>query len=109
MTFKLVQSDTSSAIQSTITRMDTGEAVPLDGGEVVELKVRVRNATPVEFTLTGFGTPSELAAGIVTFSFGDNLIDLTPGYYEGEIQLTYVGGAIESVYEILIFQVREDF
>ena len=31
------------------------------------------------------------------------------GYYEGEIEVTYLSGVIETLYEILEFYLRDDF
>lgn len=108
MTYYLVQSDTAAAIKGPITSNYTGLPIPLTN-ETIVLKFKARNTTTILFTLTGTGTPTELAEGIVTFSFGNNLVDLPAGFYDGEIEITYQGGSIESVYEVLKFQVREDF
>jgi hypothetical protein len=33
----------------------------------------------------------------------------TPGDYEGEIEITFTDGQIQTVYDVLKFRVREDF
>jgi hypothetical protein len=100
----LVQSDTGAQVRATITRNDTGLIEPLTGS--IALKFRARGGTTL-FTLQGTGT--HLSEGIAVFIFGSNLIELTPGYYEGEIEVTHSTGDIESVYELIYFKVREDF
>jgi hypothetical protein len=104
----LVQADTGSQMRATLTRNDTGEAVPLTDCTVV-LKVRERGPKVVLFSVFGQElTAGDYLLGIVTFAFASNLDELD-GYYDGEIEVTYPGGAVESVYEIVRFQIRKDF
>jgi hypothetical protein len=104
----LTQSDTASQITAELTRHDTGAEVPLTG-HTVSLKFRKRGTNTVLFTVIGTGSAGDLAEGKVNFDFADNLVDLDPGFYEGEIEITYSDATVESVYEIIKFQVREDF
>jgi len=45
----------------------------------------------------------------VLFSFGATDLDLDSGYYEGEIEITYPSGTVETIYELLNFKLRADF
>ena len=104
----LVQSDTGSQMRATLTRNDTGEPVPLTDC-TIRLKVRQRGTTTVLFTIVGQELNlGDFLIGVVTFAFESNL-DNVFGYYDGEIEVTYPGGAVESVYEVIKFQVRKDF
>lgn len=103
----LVQDDTAAMFRATLTRHDTGEAIDITNDTVV-LKIRKKGTTTVLFTITGYGTAEELAAGIVVFDFSTNL-GIDPGWYEGEIEITYQSTKVESVYELVYFHVREDF
>jgi hypothetical protein len=107
MTHYLVTDDTNTSVKLSLVRQDTGLPVDCSTSTVV-LKFRKRGTKIILFNLTG-----EIAAGSptneITFSFANNLINLAPGLYEGEIEVTDNTSNIESVYEVLKFQVREDF
>lgn len=107
MTYYLVRNDTGSQIRAVLTRQDTGEVVPVSNASVL-LKFRAKNTTITLFSVSGIGSVEDLDLGVVTFPLGNNL-DLTPGMYEGEIEVTYNSGEVESVFELLNFKIREDF
>jgi hypothetical protein len=46
--------------------------------------------------------------GEVTFNFPGSTLDVEPGLYEGEVEIDF-GGEIQTVYEILKFNVRDQF
>lgn len=104
----LVADDTGSQMKATLTRHDTGEVIPLTDCSIL-LKIRERGTTAVLFTVSGQElVAGEYLLGVVTFAFSTNLDNLS-GYYEGEIEVTYPGGATETVYELVRFQIRRDF
>lgn len=107
-TINLVQGDTGPQIKITCTREDSGETIDMSGG-TVRLKVRKRGASTLAFTLTALDVGTNLADGIAIFAFGENDLDVAPGYYEGEIEITLSDSTVETVYETLEFFVREDF
>mgnify|MGYP001546091452 CR=1 FL=1 len=107
-TINLVQGDTGPQIKVTLTREDTGEVIDASGG-TVRLKVRKRGASTLAFTLTALDVGQNLEEGIAIFAFSDGDLDLDPGYYEGEIEITLSDSTIETVYETLEFFIREDF
>jgi hypothetical protein len=44
------------------------------------------------------------------FSFSDtDLVGLSAGYYEGEIEITYSTGLKETIFEVQNYQLRGDF
>ena len=103
---KLVQGDTLPVVTVTLTDGVTGVAVDLTGATVV-VKFRAAGTTPVLSTLAGtLVTP---VSGVFSFSFPSPTLDVNPGLYEGEVQVTFSGGGIQSAYDLLKFRVREDF
>lgn len=103
---RLVQSDTLPTVTVTLTDEFTGTAINLTGATVV-VKFRAANSPTTLSTLSG--TLVNASAGIFSFSFPSPALNVDPGLYEGEIQVTFSGGGIQSVYDALKFRVREDF
>ena len=102
----LVRGSSASKITATLTREDTGAPVVLDSASVV-LRVRKRGTKLVLVQVPGLVLdPDE---GTVVFIFKDALNTLTEGYFEGEIQVTHKDKSKEIVYELLSFQVRDNF
>lgn len=105
----LVKDDNGSQLECRITRDDTNIALNLTG-TTARLKFRKRKTTTLLFTLTSITTvPADLIAGQAVFQFSAANLDLAAGLYEGEIEVTFANGNIETVYEIINFQVRDDF
>jgi len=107
-TINLVQGDTGPQIKVTVTREDTGAAVDLTDA-TVRLKVRKRGASSLAFTLINVNASDTLADGVAVFAFAEGDLDVEPGNYEGEIEVTLVDESVETIYETLAFFVREDF
>jgi len=106
--YTLVKGDTATQIQATLTRHDDGTAVDCAGG-TVKMYFRKKGTTAVLSTLVAESFSERLQNGIALFSFDDNSLDVDAGVYEGEIEVKYVDGSVESVFEILNFRVRDDF
>jgi hypothetical protein len=105
---KLVQGDTRPAIVCTITDETTGDAVNITGATVV-LKFRPVGSTTLQATVTG--TVTSGSTGQVAFYPASTPAMLTgdAGDYEGEIEITFSDGQIQTVYDLLKFKIREDF
>ena len=124
---KLVQGDTKPQILCAITDDTTGNIIDISGS-TTRLKFRAEGTTNVLFTLTGYLQSGILDAngniilagsgqtyaiagsgGLVAFQFltGNLLID--PGYYEGEIEVTFSTGSVQTVYSPIKFNVRAQF
>ena len=105
---KLVQGDTRPAIVCTITDETTGSAVNITGATVV-LKFRPVGSTTLQATVTG--TVTSGSTGQVAFYPASTPAMLTgdAGDYEGEIEITFSDGQIQTVYDTLKFKIREDF
>ena len=108
-TIYLVQGDTGPQIKIGVTRDSTGVAVDVSGG-TARFKVRKKGTETILFTLTASDIGDNLANGTLYFSLdGGQLATITPGTYEGELELTFSDSIIETVYEKVDIVIREDF
>jgi hypothetical protein len=108
-TYYLVQGDDAPQIQVTLTRDETGAIIDLTNKTAV-FKFRKKGTELVLATLSDIASPSNNEAGIAIFQWGTTDLDISPGLYEGEIEITDDATARkETVYEKFEFQVREDF
>jgi hypothetical protein len=105
---KLVQGDTKPALVCNITDEITGNAIALTGATVL-LKFRAVGSADLTATVTGSVTDG--ANGQVAFypASAPEMLAGEAGDYEGEIQITFVDGTIQTVYDLLKFKLREDF
>ena len=105
---KLVQGDTRPALVCTVTDENTGDPINIVGC-TCRLKFREVGATTLKATLTG--TVTDGAAGEVTFYWASdpNSLSGEPGDYEGEIEIEFTDGQVQTVYDVLKFKLREDF
>ena len=118
-TIKLVTGDTEPVLTLTLKDSNTAasgqtldannsatwEAIDLTGA-TVKLRMRAVGSTTVKDTLTC--TISDATAGKVTTNFPTGTLD-TAGTFEGEIEITYSGGGIQTLQDLIKFQVRADF
>lgn len=105
---RLVQGDTRPALVITITDDTTGDPINL-AGSTPRLKFRAAGATALTATVTG--TVTNPATGECVFypSSAPEMLQGEPGDYEGEIEITFADGQIQTVYDLLKFKIREDF
>jgi hypothetical protein len=105
---KLVQNDTRPALVCTITDDTTGTVINLAGASAL-LKFRAVGSTDLQATVTG--TVTDGPNGVVAFypASAPAMLTGAAGEYEGEIQITFADGQIQSVYDLLKFKVRSDF
>jgi hypothetical protein len=105
---KLVQNDTRPALVCNITDDTTGEPVNIAGATVV---LKFRAAGSAELTATVAGSVTDGPNGQVVFypASAPEMLQGEPGDYEGEIEMTFSDGQIQTVYDTLRFKVREDF
>ena len=108
-TIYLVQGDTGPQIKIEVTREDSGDAIDVSGGSA-RLKCRKKGTDTLTFTLTSSDVGDNLAEGTLIFSLdGGQLDSVTPGNYEAEVELTLADSTVETVYEKLDIEIREDF
>lgn len=103
---KLVRGDTRPQLQLTLTNELNDEPIDLSDCTVL-MRFRQAGETQVLDTLTGNVTQPLL--GKVVFLWNLNTLDVEPGDYEGEIEITFPSLEVQTVYELLKFRVRQDF
>jgi hypothetical protein len=105
---RLVRGDTKPAIVCNLTDQNTGLAIAI-GGATVRLKFREAGAD--QLTATVVGVVTDGANGQVVFypSSAPEMLQNSAGDYEGEIEITFQDGTIQTVFDLLKFRVREDF
>jgi hypothetical protein len=104
----LVKDDIGTQIRATLTREHDGSVVDLSSATTV-LKFRKKGTTSVLSSLTSSATSGQKANGIAIFSFTAAALANAEGKYEGEIEVTFSDGTIETVFEVEEFYLREDF
>jgi hypothetical protein len=108
-TIFLVKDDNGSQVECIITRDNTGLPVDLTGA-TARLKFRKKRTTDVLFTLSNLTEDGiDLEQGQAIFEFTDANLDLDAGLYEGEVEVTFPNQNVETVFEVVNFQVRDDF
>jgi hypothetical protein len=105
---KLVQGDTKPALVCNITDEITGLPIVVTGATVL-LKFRAVGSDTLTATVTGSVTDG--VNGQVAFypASAPAMLLGEAGDYEGEIQITFSDGTIQTVYDLLKFKLREDF
>jgi hypothetical protein len=105
----LVKDDNGTQVECIVTRDNTGLPVDLTGATAL-LKFRRAGTSTILFTLTNISDDQvDLEAGQAVFQFSAANLDLPGGLYEAEVEVTFANSNIETVYEIIDFQVRADF
>jgi hypothetical protein len=106
---KLVKDDNRPYIRLTLTDGVDGTAINLaDGGTSVVVYFRAAGASTTLATLT-CTKPGGGADGVVQFNFPSTTLNVPEGNYEGEVEISFVGGDKQTVYDLLKFKVRNDF
>jgi len=110
MIYPIVQGDSAPQLEVTLTRDDDGSVVDLTQMLAGKIRFRAKGTKTLLFTMNGFNPFGTKDEGKVYFSFGQSdLATLSAGFYEGEIEITYTYGKKETCYEVINFQLREDF
>lgn len=123
---KIVKGDTRPQIKAVLKDADTGQVIDLTASTQVLLKFRRTGAAALTATLTGTlltglenddgsittTAPYNVAGygGRVVFNWGANdLANIEPGPYEGEIEITFTDGSKQTVFDVIKFKARDDF
>lgn len=117
---KLVAGDTRPSVY--VALYDMKSLAPLDLRTVdVSMSFRLDGAAEILATLPGMklagsvdlttGDVSDTgfdpgAGGRVVFDWPPGALDVDPGYYNGEIELNFSDGTLETVYDLVKFKVR---
>ncbi len=105
----LVRNDNGSQLECRLTRDDSDVPVDLTDA-VAKLRFRKKGTSNVIFTLNNITVaPVDLPQGQALFQFSSANLNLQPGLYEGEVEVTFNNSNIETVYETIDFKVRDDF
>ena len=75
-------------------------------GATVRLRIRELGSSTVKSTLTC--TVTDAANGKVATNFPTGTLD-TAGTFEGELEITFASGGIQTVYDLIKLKVRSDF
>lgn len=106
---KLVQGDTGPQVKVTLTRSDTGSAIDLTEASTCRMHFRKKNSDTVLFSLSNASDATNQGNGIAIFAFSGTQLDVSPGDYEGEVEIVFNDGSRETVYETIDFVLRADF
>ncbi len=106
-TYKLVQGDTAPQLRLALSNTQTGVATDLTGATVT-LHFRASGSTTLLFSRPAIiVAPATNGIAIVAWGIGD--LDRDAGEYEGEVEVVLGTGERETIYDILQFELREDF
>tara|TARA_A100001388_G_scaffold52484_1_gene35596 strand:- start:3422 stop:3796 length:375 start_codon:yes stop_codon:yes gene_type:complete len=118
-TIKLVTGDTepmltitlrdanTAAPGQTLDENDSNTWAPIDlTGATVRLRMRAIGSSTVKSVLTM--AISNALNGVVTTNFPTGTLD-TAGTFEGEIEITYPTGGIQTLQDLIKFKIRKDF
>jgi hypothetical protein len=103
---KLVTNDNRPYVTLTLTDSVTGVAIDVsDPLTLVKVYFRAQGAAALTATLS-CTKPSGGADGVVRFNFPATTLAVTPGAYEGEVEIDF-NGEKQTLYDLLKFQVRQ--
>ena len=105
---RLVQNDTRPSIVVTLTDEQSNSAINLTGA-TVRLYFRQTGFSELQATVVASVVDPENGVCVFYPSTAPEMLAGQPGDYEGEIEITFDDGTIQTVYGILKFRVREDF
>lgn len=106
LTFTLRDSNTAASGQ-TLDPNNSATWAPINvSGGAVRLRLRELGSTTVKSTL--ICTITDGSAGKVSTDFPAGTLD-TAGTFEGEIEITFSSGGIQTVYDLIKLKVRSDF
>lgn len=107
MTIQLVQNDTGPDIEVTV--YDVTSNAPIDfsnAGDVVRMHFASEDGLVAPISIVGT-KPGGGSDGRASFSWPGGALAVA-GTYEGEIEITFVSGKVQTVPEKLRFVVREE-
>lgn len=106
-TIKLVRNDTGPQLRFTITDSLTGEAVDLTAATVT-LHFRAVNSDTLLFSRAAL-VLAPATNGVAVLGWDDGDLDLDAGEYVGEVEVVTGTGMRETIFNVLQFELREDF
>lgn len=106
MVFTLRDSNRAAA-GMTLDENNESTWAPIDITDAV-VRLRVRTIGSIELADTRTGTIVDGPAGTVSIEFASSTFE-DPGTYEGELEITFPSGGIQTVVQLIKFKVREGF
>lgn len=119
---KLVQGDVAPLLMVVLNDVITGQPIDVSSVTSVTMKFRARGSTTVIDTLTATKLTGRVrdngsidtsgpyavagAGGRVSFTWTHACVDSAPGYYDGEVIITYPDTSKTTVYDYLAFYIR---
>jgi hypothetical protein len=120
-TIYVVQGDTLPEVRITLRDSNTaadGQTLdpdddttwaPIDLSDAtVRIKMRALGEETISSTILA-ARQVPYTEGKVFFQFTDGALDVDEGVYEAEIEITYTSGSVQTVYDLLRFNVRAQF
>ena len=105
---RLVRNDTGPQLQLVLTDSQTGAVVNLTGASGF-LHFRAVGSTTVLFSRALTIDPGLAGSGIALVDWQSTDLDRDAGDYEGEIEITFSDGTIQTAFDTLQCRIREDF
>jgi len=102
----LVQGDTAPSLVLTLADQNTGLPINVTGSTVL-LKFRALGSNILTDTITADVTDG--AAGKITFNWSNTSLSGPPGPYEGEVEITFADGKVQTLPKPLRFSMRAQF
>jgi len=106
-TIKLVRNDTGPQLQFTITDSLTGNPIDLTGATVT-LHFRAANSDTLLFSRAAV-IQAPATNGVAVLGWAPGNLDLDAGEYVGEVETVLASGLRETIFDVLQFELREDF
>jgi hypothetical protein len=104
---KLVQGDNRPNVKLTLTNAD-GSVLDVSAATAIVVYFRKAGAAATLATLACTKTNGG-ADGVIQFKFPGTTLNVEPGAYEGEVEITFSDGDKQTVYDLLKFTVRAQF
>lgn len=99
------QSESPAGITFDVNDSTTWAPIDITGASV-KLRVRKIGSTALDATISGVISDPENGVVIVPVTSDAFSVD---GLYEGELEVTFSGGGIQTIYDLVKFKVRNDF
>lgn len=106
LTFTLKDSETAASGQTLDSEDSTTWAAINITGATVKLRLRAAGSTTLTDTRTCTVTSGSNGTCVTSFSTSSFP---SAGVYEGELEITFSGGGIQTVNDLIKFKVRDDF
>ena len=105
---KIVSGDSDQILSLNISEFPSGSKIDLTGGSV-SFKFRKVGTTNTLFTKAGTIGSGGASGDCSVLLASADLVGLTAGDYEAEVEVTQANGTRQTVFDPVEFRVREDF